>query len=74
MYQRGINSFIETNNINTIYDFFAKSNEIHTSSDSRPRAIFNPGDSLKAIGSYIARFFIKLMKEIEPGFISGYND
>lgn len=56
-------------------DFFSKTNEIHKyDRKNRPRAIFNPKPSLKAIGSFIARFFIKLFKQIEPGYISGYNE
>lgn len=29
---------------------------------------------MKCIGSFVARFFIKIVKSIEPGFISGYNE
>lgn len=44
-------------------DFFSKTNEIHKYDiKNRPWAIFNPKPSLKAIGSFIARFFIKLFK------------
>lgn len=62
------------NKINQTYDFFAKSNEIHLGVGSRPRAIFNPSDEVKAVGAYVARFFIRIMKHIEPGFISGYTE
>jgi len=62
------------NKINTHFDFFAKSNEIHQGNGVRPRAIFNPSDEFKAVGAYVARFFIKMFKMIEPGFISGYSE
>jgi hypothetical protein len=65
---------LTNNRVNTSYDFFAKSNEIHLASGSRPRAIFNPSDELKAVGAYVSRFFIRIMKEIEPGFVSGYTE
>lgn len=39
-----------------------KSNEVQVDDDARPRAIFNPSAEFKAVGAYIARFFIKLLK------------
>ncbi len=74
MYKKAYDKFLDTNYINMNFDFFAKSNEIHLNDDSRPRAIFNPSWEFKALGSYVARFFIRIMKHIEPGFISGMND
>lgn len=57
------------------YQFFVKPNELHFDllKNVRPRLIANPSTEVKALGAYLARIMIKVMKHVEPGFISGYS-
>jgi len=75
LYKHGFEDFLKNCRIDSKFELFVKPNEIHYDSivEVRPRMIFNPSPSMKAVGAYLARIMIKLMKKIEPGFISGYS-
>lgn len=62
MYRSGLLNFLRTNKISTKFEVMVKSNELHTDQDARPWLIFNPCAEMKVVGSWIARFFIKLFK------------
>lgn len=75
-YKNGILNVQDTaKKIDWRYEFFVKPNELHFEKvhDVRPRLIANPSDEVKAMGAYLARLMIKVMKHVEPGFISGYS-
>jgi len=74
-YKEGMDWFLREGRIDTRFELFSKSNEVHYSPlwDVRPRLICNPSPSMKAAGAYTARLMIKIMKKIEPGFMSGYS-
>jgi len=76
IYEKGWKFFLEKGFIPMNFQAFSKSNELHYDKPSkvRPRQLFNPSDSLKAVGGYVARLMIKVMKKVEPGFISGYSE
>lgn len=75
VYQRGLDFALQEGRIDTRFELFSKTNEVHYSPlwDVRPRMIFNPSPSMKGVGSYLARLMIGVMKVVEPGFISGYS-
>jgi hypothetical protein len=75
LYKKGFESFLKTRKIDIRLKMFCKPDEVHYDdiSEVRPRMIFNPSSSLKAVGAYIARLMIKVIKSLEPGFISGYS-
>jgi len=77
LYQNGKDKLYDTGKISRVLGLFSKSNEIHVDKDARPRCLFNPSDEFKFIGSYVARFFIKLMKQdfmFGTSFVSGYDE
>lgn len=76
LYAAGIQKFAEKAKINCHVEMFCKPNEIHMDevASCRPRMIFNPSPELKGVGSFVARLMIKVIKRIEPGFISGYSN
>ena len=74
-YAAGLEEVITLGKIRTVFELMVKLDEIHYGSKKtlRPRALFNPHRTLKAIGSYLARLMIRMVKSVEPGFISGYS-
>lgn len=74
-YAAGLEEVITQGKIRTVFELMVKLDEIHYGSKKtlRPRALFNPHRTLKSIGSYLARLMIKMVKSVEPGFISGYS-
>lgn len=77
LYRSGYEKLKERARIDCKLGVFSKTNEIHVEKDARPRCLFNPSDEMKFVGSFIARFFIKLMKQefmFGTSFVSGYNE
>lgn len=75
LYLSGIRKFQRTGEMKNLFELISKPNELHYDSlDSvRPRMLCNPDLALKTVGSYLARICIKAVKQVEPGFISGYS-
>lgn len=75
LYKQGWETFIREGRVDKRMSLFVKPDEVHYSplADARPRLICNPSASMKAVGSYVTKLMIKLIKMVEPGFISGYS-
>lgn len=76
IYQHGRVLFEESGRIVTKLMMFSKTNEVHHTSqpdDPRPRCLFDPHETLKAVGAYCARLMIAALKRGFPEFISGFN-
>jgi len=75
IYINGFKEFLNKQKIDVNFELMSKTNEVHFDKlcDVRPRMIFNPSSSMKAVGAYLARIMIKIMKKVEHGFISGYS-
>lgn len=76
VYQQGWDTFLDKGYLPMHLEQFSKTNEVHYDApkDVRPRNLFNPSSECKAVGGLLARLMIKVMKTVEPGFISGYSE
>lgn len=76
IYLKGWEKFLDKGRISTHMEVFSKLDEVHHAKleSSRPRCIFSPSPEIKAVGGYLARIMIKMVKSVEPGFISGFSE
>lgn len=76
IYQAGKDMFLQSGRVVTRLMMFSKTNEVHHTDepgDPRPRCLFDPHETLKAVGAYCARLMISCLKKGYPEFISGMN-
>ncbi len=76
IYQRGKDLFLDRGRIDCTLMAFSKTNEVHHTdeeNDPRPRCLFDPHATLKAVGAYCARLMIAALKPAYPEFVSGLS-
>jgi len=73
VYKRAREEFLQRPKWQPKLKFFSKSNEVHHGGDPRPRNIACFDEVTTAFGAYIARIFLKLLKQHHPGIVSGCN-